>query len=235
MKRNVDIIDDNHWLLKIMKLPKGIDGEFFVPLPKPGVHCTIERYKDFLPSFQQIIVTLFCIHRFHYKQLDKNVFVILANELIKCSIMEYENVMTSYSNFEHTLKVKISQGMYDELHTSYDHKYYNICPSTQPSLYCQWDIVHEGTKIEHNQDPKFINFAEWLIYLVDNFFKPWGYTLNGRINYQHEDIRNFGYITVTNNRVKVVLNDRVYGNGNSGSDECGYSDDDSYNYDHQEW
>jgi len=237
MKRNVYKIDDNHWLLKLMKLPKGADGEFFVPLPKPGVHCTLENYKDFLPSFQKVIITLFCIHRFHYyKQLDKNVFIILANELIKCSIMEYENVMTSYSKFEQTLKVKISDNMHDESRNSYDHRHYRTCPGTQPSLYCQWDIVDEGTKIEHDQDIKFkdikfINFTEWLIYLIKNFFKPWGYTLNGRINYQSEDVRNYGYITVTDNVVEQDPNLRIHGNGNSCSDEDG--DDDGYN--HQEW
>ena len=77
---------------------------------------------------------------------------------------------------------------------------YNEPPSTQPSLWLQWEINKEG-KLRWNKAEKFYEYKKWLIYLIENVFKPFSYTLNGKISFQGEDSDDEGYITVENNVV----------------------------------
>jgi len=48
-----------------------------------------------------------------------------------------------------------------------------------PSIYCQWVPTEDGTGLEWDGAEKFYYCTEWLGYLVAHFFKPWGYVLNG--------------------------------------------------------
>jgi hypothetical protein len=49
--------------------------------------------------------------------------------------------------------------------------------------------------------------------MVDNFFKPWGYSLSGEVEWQGEDNNDFGKIMVEDNVITVALGKKRYGKG----------------------
>lgn len=79
---------------------------------------------------------------------------------------------------------------------------YNYPPKTQPGLWCQWIITDNG-ELEWDGGEKFYYYEEWLNYLIDNFFEPEGYMLNGTISFQGEDLDDYGDIVVSNNIVTI--------------------------------
>lgn len=78
---------------------------------------------------------------------------------------------------------------------------FNAPPVTQPSCWCNWVI--KNNQLTWNGNSDFDNFAEWLDYLIDNFFKPRGYELNGKLNYQGEDSDDYGYVSIDKNIVTL--------------------------------
>ena len=56
---------------------------------------------------------------------------------------------------------------------------------------------------------KFYNYEEWLVYLIDNFIAPSGYICNGEIEFQGEDMNDFGTIYVNDNVVTVKYGMRI--------------------------
>jgi hypothetical protein len=86
---------------------------------------------------------------------------------------------------------------------------YNHPPRTQPSLWCQWNIV-DNKYVEWDGSEKFYNYIEWIRYYIDNFFEPWGVLLNGEVQWQGEDREDIGKIIITDNEVKVVEGQIVF-------------------------
>lgn len=78
---------------------------------------------------------------------------------------------------------------------------HNAPPNSQPCLWCQWTPNDDGTAIQWDEGEKFYEYTEWLWYLIENFLKPWGYTLNGSVRWQGEDFGDRGVITVKNNDI----------------------------------
>lgn len=78
---------------------------------------------------------------------------------------------------------------------------HNTPPTTQPGLWCQWTISE--TELEWDGGEKFYEYEEWLHYLIDNFFEPLGYKLNGEITWEGEDSDDFGTIKVIDNDVDM--------------------------------
>lgn len=76
-------------------------------------------------------------------------------------------------------------------------------PPGQPGLWCKWVPNSDGTAIEWDGGEKFYDYVSWLRYIIDHFLEPWGYTLNGEVDYRGENFNDVGTITVTNNEVKV--------------------------------
>jgi hypothetical protein len=80
---------------------------------------------------------------------------------------------------------------------------YNDPPSSQPGLWCQWEPNEDGTAIYWDGGEKFYNYIEWIEYQVEKFFRPWGYTLNGAIEWQGEESSDMGRIVIENNKVRT--------------------------------
>lgn len=81
--------------------------------------------------------------------------------------------------------------------------YEGVC---QPGLWCQWvieDDLNGNQILTWNGGEKFYNYVEWLKYLIIHFFERWGVKLNGRIQWQGEEIGDVGVIIVKNNEIKV--------------------------------
>jgi hypothetical protein len=77
----------------------------------------------------------------------------------------------------------------------------NQPPAGQPGLWCQWELVDNGQYLTWDGGEKFYNYVEWLRYLIEHFFEPWGYKLNGEIEWQGEERDDMGLIKVENNIV----------------------------------
>lgn len=80
---------------------------------------------------------------------------------------------------------------------------YNSPPTTQPSLWCKWIPNDDGNAIEWDGGEKFYHYVEWINYLVKNFLKPWGYTINGEVSFCGEDFSDRGTIVAINNLITV--------------------------------
>lgn len=83
---------------------------------------------------------------------------------------------------------------------------HNEPPQGQPGLWCQWVPIDGALVWDGNE--KFYNYVEWLQYIIDNFLKPWGVTLNGEVEWKGEDSGDMGKIIVKNNEI-TVKNGRV--------------------------
>lgn len=79
----------------------------------------------------------------------------------------------------------------------------------QPGLWCQW-IINDNNELVWDEGEKFYNYVEWLEYLIEHFFAPLGYVLEGTVFYDGEDSDDFGKIIVKDNVVKVSYGHRVY-------------------------
>lgn len=89
-------------------------------------------------------------------------------------------------------------------------KDYNTPPEGQPSLWCQWVPNSDGTAVEWDGGEKFYEYVDWIDYLVENFFKPWGYVLNGEVYWCGEDSGDLGRIQIKDNNIKVNAARIVY-------------------------
>lgn len=76
---------------------------------------------------------------------------------------------------------------------------YNEPPRGQPGLWCQW--VVQNMQLCWDGGEKFYNYVEWLQYLIEHFFAPWGVMLNGAIQWNGENQADIGVISVRNNNV----------------------------------
>jgi hypothetical protein len=74
-------------------------------------------------------------------------------------------------------------------------------PKGQPGFFCQWVPSKDGVGIQWNGEEKFHRYAEWLEYTIYHFLAPWGYIVNGDVNWQGEYREDFGTIHVRNNSV----------------------------------
>lgn len=78
---------------------------------------------------------------------------------------------------------------------------YNEAPSTQCGLWCQWNPSDDGIEIVWDGSEKFYHYTEWLEYLIKTFLAPWGYKLNGLVEWRGEDSDDIGVIEVVDNVV----------------------------------
>ena len=90
-----------------------------------------------------------------------------------------------------------------------EHRHDDNLPDA-PGVWCQWIPCDEGAGIEWDGVEKFYNYIEWLDYLIDHFLKPWGYVLNGEVEWQGEERNDLGRIVVRDNAVVVKCGKVVY-------------------------
>jgi hypothetical protein len=60
-------------------------------------------------------------------------------------------------------------------------------PQGQPGLWCRWAPSAGGTAIQWSGFEKFYHHVEWLEYLCEHFLEPWGYTLEGQVDWIGQD------------------------------------------------
>lgn len=77
----------------------------------------------------------------------------------------------------------------------------NKPPPGQPGLWCEWVPTADDCGVKCDEGENFYNYVEWLVYLIEHFLKPWGYTLNGEVEWQGEESGDMGKIAVAGNAV----------------------------------
>jgi hypothetical protein len=77
--------------------------------------------------------------------------------------------------------------------------------STQPGLWCSWAPTEDGEGIEWDGSEKFYEYVKWLKYIIKNFIQPWGYTLNGEVEWEGEENTDMGKIVVKDNKVTTKV------------------------------
>jgi len=77
-----------------------------------------------------------------------------------------------------------------------------------PSLWCFWIPTEDLLGIEFDEErEKFYNYVEWIEFIIEHFLKPWGYVLNGEVQWVGEDVfDDRGTIVVENNVVTTEEN-----------------------------
>ena len=84
---------------------------------------------------------------------------------------------------------------------------YNTPPTGQPGLWCQWIPNDEGTEILWNGHEKFYHYVDWIKWLIEHFFEPWGRTLNGYVRFQGGERDDRGAIYIKDNKVEQVFDE----------------------------
>jgi len=86
---------------------------------------------------------------------------------------------------------------------SYGSKEIESDPNGQPSLWLQWVLTEDGTRLEWDNGEKFYCYVEWLQYLINHFFSKWNIMLNGDIFWEGEESTDLGKIEVRDNVITV--------------------------------
>ncbi len=82
-----------------------------------------------------------------------------------------------------------------------------------PGIWCQW-VINSNGKLVWNSEEKFYYYIEWLQYLIDEYFIPQEYELNGKVNYRGERFEDIGVIYIKSNDIK-----QIYGSYDMTNDE----------------
>ena len=69
------------------------------------------------------------------------------------------------------------------------------------TFYCQWVPTDDRARLESDKGEKFYFSEEWLVYLIEKFIKPWGYSLNGESPWSIDDFEQGGILSVVDNMV----------------------------------
>lgn len=217
VKRNVKLLPVDP-ILELVKLPKGAGGEFYIGSKLNKIPLwTPQTNKFYTQYFKRKVLTLMCVQKYQFPELDKNVFFIIIKHLSKdLSSLDF--------NIERNLKFLSIKQESDHLDKTIVDD--NESPITQPGLYCQWTPNKDGTAIEWDGGEKFYEYTAWLKYIIDKFLIPWGYELNGEVTYSGERFCDRGTIKVANNVITVTESI------NEDDEDLEYSDCDDYSEDY---
>ena len=87
----------------------------------------------------------------------------------------------------------------------------NTPPDGQPGLWCQWIPDEDNdSAIVWDEGEKFYEYDRWIVYIIEHFLKPWGYTLNGEVVWHGEGPSDIGMICVKDNEVTLRSGRVIY-------------------------
>lgn len=101
-----------------------------------------------------------------------------------------------------SLSPALTEKQYRELNAFAEERHGGDCTVGEgfPGYYCQWR-PDDYDSLAWDGGEKFYNYVEWLEYLIEHFFKPWGIKVNGIVRWQGEDLGDVGVISVKDNVV----------------------------------
>ena len=89
-------------------------------------------------------------------------------------------------------------------------KYFSGADGT-PEMACDWQISSNKKRLEWDSEERYYENDlndQWLNYLIEKFFKPWGYVLNGKIGWVNDD-QESGMTVINNNRVATLTSEEI--------------------------
>lgn len=97
---------------------------------------------------------------------------------------------------------------------------FNQPPEVIPSLWCGWIPNETNDKLIWDGEEKFYNYIDWQVYLIEQFFAPWGYSLVGSMRWEGEcGCMDTGVIKIIDNKITVYTHGKLdYGS----SSNCGF-------------
>lgn len=85
---------------------------------------------------------------------------------------------------------------------------------------CCWESDEDGMSLSWDGTENFREYVEWLDYLIQKRFVPWGIQLEGKVAYHGEEHGDQGFLTIENNKVVVTeLSESAFVNLNSDVEE----------------
>jgi hypothetical protein len=158
-----------------------IDGQFEIDKP------LLSRHKNYLSKF------------LHLKRYKRNIKILKQR---KDPVREEANLPLGEDGEFYVAGNVVDDSVWDKSILDYGNH-----PITQPSSWCLWSV--RNNKLAWNEcSDDFGTHADWLKYLVKNFFDPWGYMLNGQVKWRNEDKflekSSAGKIKIINNQIEVI-------------------------------
>lgn len=74
---------------------------------------------------------------------------------------------------------------------------------SRPAVACHWEPSADGSALVWNEVQSFRDYDVWLRYLVEHFFAPRDYMLDGEMRYSGENDDDEGVIRIARNRVTI--------------------------------
>jgi hypothetical protein len=106
------------------------------------------------------------------------------------------------TNFEGKLKLNKQLSLDDYNWLEQNHEGHNL-ENGAPDSYLQWQPSKDGWFIGWDGSEKFYYYKEWISWLIEHFFKPKGYILNGKIEWSGEEQGDVGLIEIADNVMTV--------------------------------
>ena len=200
MKRDLTKIKRST-ILKALNMDVGVEGEFEVsdityefPKWSPTTH---NLYKH---EFRDKIQLLLKYHSVNFPTMDVNVIY----KIIHYMSEDIENI--DFENDKNLNKLGTTDMFASQDMDKRSIVNHNYPPMTQPGLWNHWVCNDEGTEILWDEGEKFYEYIPWINYIIKNFIIPWGYKLNGKIEYQGEEWGDNGFIIIVDNNINIEEN-----------------------------
>jgi hypothetical protein len=74
---------------------------------------------------------------------------------------------------------------------------------SRPIYACHWEPAASGARLCWDGTENFRDYDVWLRHLIEHFFAPRGYTLDGDVRYSGEETDDEGVLRITRNRVTL--------------------------------
>ncbi len=104
-------------------------------------------------------------------------------DLDKPLTIEHKKILEDFADARHEHEEQIADGL--------------------PSYWCQWVPTNDGTHIVWDYGEKFYYYEVWIGILIKRFLIPWGYTLNGLVEWDGEESDDMGRIEIKDNKITI--------------------------------
>ncbi len=74
-----------------------------------------------------------------------------------------------------------------------------------PCSWCQWVPDEDGSAIRWDGNERFYYYIEWIEFLINHFLGPWGYKLNGAVDWSGDETDDRGTLSIQDNIVEAYL------------------------------
>ncbi len=153
----------NDPLIQILNLPK--TSEFFCDSVLKDKIWNPKEHSSYTKEFNDIALTLLCIHRFHAKYLDKNIFLMILSLIASNPIYYLEKNLHLISFKRNYRTVGISPATHRKL--------FDFTPYEQPHMKeVEFVVSSDGLSFKIRS---YYIIEDWGKFIQSKFLIPWNY------------------------------------------------------------